>query len=114
MSLPFQKLYSLGLTNFLVINVGPLGCAPGVLDAVFWSRGGCYKPINDVAEGYNAQLDAALAGLRQQLKGATILRFDVFKAYYTVASYQRKPTPRNKRVCPVIMQSVLHRRKLPA
>lgn len=80
----WQRLYSSGIRNFVVLNVGPVGCVPLVRAVAFWSVRSCYEDGNIVAQHHNQLLDEALPVLQGSLPGATIAVLDVYTGLYKV------------------------------
>ena len=70
-----QALYENGARNFLVIDVGPLGCSPGVrLAGVEDWKGGCMETVNELAMAHNAALSQLINHLKRHFnKGCNIL-----------------------------------------
>ncbi|CAN6181584.1 unnamed protein product [Urochloa humidicola] len=65
-SAAITDLYKLGARKFGIINVGPVGCVPRV--RVLNATGGCDDGINQVAAGFDVELQSLLAGLAEGKK----------------------------------------------
>ncbi|GLJ30059.1 hypothetical protein SUGI_0594410 [Cryptomeria japonica] len=82
-----KDLYNAGASTILVKDVGPQGCQPFWLtyfshSSSDFDKNGCSISYNDAVLYYNQLLRGQLAGLRAQLKGATIIYVNTFDIIY--------------------------------
>ncbi|KAH7423323.1 hypothetical protein KP509_12G049200 [Ceratopteris richardii] len=85
MKIAFEALYTVGARIFIVMNVVPLGCAPGILAD---NRGngtydayGCRADFNDLADLHNNRLAELLEDLRADYPEAQWILFDAHSIY---------------------------------
>ncbi|KAH9304154.1 hypothetical protein KI387_008558, partial [Taxus chinensis] len=81
-----KRLYGMGLRQFVVTKMGPLGCFP-----LYTTKTG-YKSCNDTANAvaiyHNTLLWVALKGIRKNLSDA---RFVVLDQYFDALSILQHP-----------------------
>lgn len=70
-----QRLYNEGAQKIVVMNLMPLGCAPGVLGSINPTKDlqdeyGCLISFNNMINNYNKQLDTLLNNLRWESSNA--------------------------------------------
>lgn len=80
-----QRLYNTGLRNFLVMNVGTIGCVPAIRAVPTWGLT-CQSDANAMAALANALIDSRLADLRKRLPDAIISVIDIFQGFYDVSA----------------------------
>jgi hypothetical protein len=69
-----QSLYNNGARNFLVPDIGPVGCTPNSrLAGMKAYNGGCLEIANQLAVAYNDGLRQLINQLNTKLDGVTIL-----------------------------------------
>ncbi|KAA8542176.1 hypothetical protein F0562_023328 [Nyssa sinensis] len=69
-----QDLYKWGARKFVVFDICPLGCLPGILNMLpVKPHTRCAEQINDVISIYNMKLGAKLKQLSSMLKGLTFI-----------------------------------------
>jgi len=63
----------------VLLNVGPFGLRPCHLAHPFWSKPGCNKAANAMAQLHNSLLNGELTTLRQGLAGIPIVVVDTYQ-----------------------------------
>ncbi|GLJ08322.1 hypothetical protein SUGI_0086480 [Cryptomeria japonica] len=72
-----KELYNLGVTRIALINVPPLGCAPGERTVTsLRNRGACDQEINEAVSGFNSGLNAMIDGLKPAFPSLQIASLD--------------------------------------
>lgn len=81
-------MYELGARRFLIAGVGPLGCIPNQL-ATKSSDGNCVAYINELIQGFNAQVLQLVGELNAdpQLKGAIFLYGKVYEKFEDILQH---------------------------
>nr|CAB3471478.1 unnamed protein product [Digitaria exilis] len=75
-SATIAELYKLGARKVAIVNVGPVGCVPGV--RVLDPTGACSDGLNKLAAGFDAALKSLLAELAPKLPGMAYSIADSF------------------------------------
>nr|GMD92736.1 GDSL esterase/lipase LIP-4-like [Ipomoea batatas] len=80
-----KTLYKLGRRKFWVYNTGPASCLPRMLTTnkvedhrVDFGETSCVKPLSEVVQDFNAQLQNLCQDLRVELKNATMVYVDMY------------------------------------
>ncbi|MCL7028900.1 hypothetical protein MKW94_004478 [Papaver nudicaule] len=77
------SIYNLGARKFVVFELGPLGCLPGI---VFSANPKpvtpCVENINSLVKMFNSELTSMTQELTSTLKGSTFIYANVFKKSY--------------------------------
>eukprot|EP00250_Pteridium_aquilinum_P028090 c36568_g1_i1 orf=152-1342(+) len=85
MRLAFEALYGLGARTFLVMNVTPLGCSPGILNDVrgngTWDEYNCKADWMDLVNLHNKYLIELLDDLRTSFPAAEWILFDAHSIF---------------------------------
>ncbi|XP_057952892.1 GDSL esterase/lipase 7-like [Malania oleifera] len=73
-----QRLYNLGARKFLVVNIGPIGCTPGMLSMMGKSfsttlQSECFEGFNAFLDMYNSKLPLLLKKLQSTLSGSVFV-----------------------------------------
>nr|CAB3469059.1 unnamed protein product [Digitaria exilis] len=76
-SATITELYKLGARKVAIVNVGPVGCVPGV--RVLDPTGACSDGLNKLAAGFDAALKSLLAELAPKLPGMAYSIADSFR-----------------------------------
>lgn len=71
------RLYNLGGRQFLIPNVGPLGCTPYQRDVNLIAGDNCATRPNQLVQSFNPQLKSLLMELTAKLNGSTFLYANV-------------------------------------
>lgn len=77
LSIRLRRLYTLGARKFLVNNIGPIGCIPGIINTMK-PRGECVVEVNGIVLFYSMRLPLMLRQLQSQLPGAIFINSDNF------------------------------------
>ncbi|XP_077214574.1 uncharacterized protein LOC143849452 [Tasmannia lanceolata] len=67
-----ERLYNLGARKMLVLEIGPLGCFPFVIDTV--NAKSCYELLNDLVTMFNNKLPALLNQMKSTLDGLIMVQ----------------------------------------
>jgi len=103
-----QKLYTLGLRNFVLLNVGPVGCVPLVKAIPVWGSRSCMANANNLARAHNAQFAAAMGAFRTRHPDAKAVVLDVFQGFYGTAAAKSASLYSPLLHCTVLCCSVLY------
>ncbi|XP_074382332.1 GDSL esterase/lipase At4g16230-like [Apium graveolens] len=76
--LQLTRIYNLGARNFILPNVGPIGCIPYQRDVNPLSGDACVALPNQLAQSFNNQLKSLLIELEGNLKGSRFIYADVY------------------------------------
>lgn len=68
----------MGARNFILPNVGPIGCIPYQRDVNPLSGDDCVALPNQLAQSFNIQLKSLLVELEGNLKGSRFIYADVY------------------------------------
>lgn len=90
MKLRIQEIIRAGATRLVVSGNFPIGCFPFVVaifagnDSTIYDELGCIRRANDLVAFQNNNLKAALASLRIEFPGVSIVYADFYKAFLTI------------------------------
>ncbi|KAH9310936.1 hypothetical protein KI387_025971, partial [Taxus chinensis] len=81
-----ENLYSLGARKIIVNSLGPIGCAPSMLNRFNSPQGQCVDSLQQYAMAFNGALKSMVNQLTQQLPGSVFVYsngFDMLMDYIT-------------------------------
>lgn len=81
-----QRLYGMGLRNFVYLGVGPVGCVPYVKAIPVWGARGCMANANNLARAYNSMFGAAMDAFRRRHADAKMVFVNIFNGFYITAA----------------------------
>ncbi|XP_077236622.1 GDSL esterase/lipase At5g14450-like isoform X2 [Tasmannia lanceolata] len=94
LSIAVEELYYQGAREFLIHNIGPMGCLPlaikNVLLPRIFDQIGCVKTLNDIIQEFNRELKFRVTELRQELPYALLTYVDIYSAKYRLTSDAHK------------------------
>lgn len=76
-----QDLHSLGARKFVVFDIGPIGCLPGILNMVK-PKTKCEEGLNGMVSIFNKKLAMKLNDLNSKLRGSTFVLGQTFDLTY--------------------------------
>ncbi|WOH03508.1 hypothetical protein DCAR_0622907 [Daucus carota subsp. sativus] len=87
LSSQIKKLYSLGLSKFVLMSLYPLGCSPVSIAAQQPPSNACVQYLNDAAQLFNSNLRTLINDIRPQMPGSNLIIVNAYNIIQDILGF---------------------------